>query len=118
MPLIAHEVRKQYATIFNNNQIFDSRMRSLKYEDLMRGRIDLQKPGEFLSLPDLPTVNAGQDSGLVIFDWARESKFFSKLWGKEFYDSRIGRHKDELSDAQIATVCEITGRLRKLFDYG
>ena len=74
--LISQEVRKQYATIFNNNQKFDSRIPSLRYDDLMRGRFDLEKLGEFFSIPYLPTVNAGQDSGLAILNQARESEFF------------------------------------------
>jgi hypothetical protein len=92
-------------------------MKSIKYEDLMRGRVDLKKLGEFLSLLDFLEANAAQGKGLVDFEQVREGQFFSELWGKEFSDSRIGRHKDELDSGQISEVGEITGRLRELFGY-
>ena len=54
--LIAHEVREQYVTIFNNKQKFNSPIPSLGYDDLKCHRVDLKKLGYFLSTPYFSAV--------------------------------------------------------------
>ena len=117
VPIWASQVTEQYAAIYNNSELFGDRMRSIKYEDLMRGQIDLSILENFLALPDLPEVSGKHDSGLVNFEQSRDSDIYAELWGKKLSDSRIGRYKEILSATQIATVREVTGGLREQFGY-
>ena len=114
---IARVISIQYAAMFNNKQKFGARIKAIKYENLVRGQVDLAALGDFLSLPDLPAVAAKTDNGKVDFNAEQGGHFFSELWGKELNPSRIGRHKDMLSSAEIAIVKEGTDSLRNNFGY-
>ena len=118
LPMISHDIARQYAAIFTNRKKFGERLQAIKYESLVRQRVDLSVLGDFLSLPGLADVSEQQDSGLVDFDQVRGGHFFSELWGKELSAERIGRHKEVLSQAQIATVNNATRALREQFGYG
>mgnify|MGYP002641068825 CR=1 FL=1 len=114
---IIADINGIYLPILSRPERFGGKLIFVKYENLMTKPSALKRLSKFLDLPDLAEASGNIDAGLVDFKQDNDQDFFTQLWGEGLTASRIGRHKDKLTQKEIDIVKKMTKQIRDAFGY-